>query len=344
MSSDFLTVLGCAIFGLLGHVAIKKRWAEWLLRTVMALTFGGEAAYIAGLSNEDRFNHWNFDVTYGSCAFTGFLLVRQFRRIVSAVLTTIDLFFSKSAWIAAFRNWKDLRTVFVDERIFVATSIPHMVALFVYVQTIAYLLGVMNPLDFALPGMPLPLPVQIDQLLSYNGIGLVLLSFCGVGIFVTRPFKEVLRRLAIVKPTKLQVAIGIGLIVMSFFYDYVWSLYTQNHSGLGGMLSTYNSGTFSVMGGVMPSVVLALATALFAGIGEETLIRGALQPVFGILPAAIMHGILHGQFAHAPIFMVQVAGWSMLMGLVKRYTNTSTTIIGHAGFNFCTTFLFAFNP
>jgi len=94
----------------------------------------------------------------------------------------------------------------------------------------------------------------------------------------------------------------------------------------------------------MPSVVLALATALCAGIGEETLIRGALQPVFGIVPAAIMHGILHGQFAHAPIFMAQVAGWSVLMGLVKRYTNTSTTIIGHAGYNFCTTFLFAFNP
>jgi hypothetical protein len=32
------------------------------------------------------------------------------------------------------------------------------------------------------------------------------------------------------------------------------------------------------------------------------------------------------------------------MGLVRRFTNTTTTIIGHAGYNFVTTFLFSFNP
>ncbi|MGH7486686.1 MAG: CPBP family glutamic-type intramembrane protease, partial [bacterium] len=109
-------------------------------------------------------------------------------------------------------------------------------------------------------------------------------------------------------------------------------------------LSTYNSGTFSVMGGLMPSVILALATAVFAGIGEETLIRGALQPALGIVPAGILHGALHGQFAHSPFFIVQIAGWSCLIGIVRKYTSTTTTIIGHAGYNLITTFLFAFNP
>jgi membrane protease YdiL (CAAX protease family) len=109
-------------------------------------------------------------------------------------------------------------------------------------------------------------------------------------------------------------------------------------------LAIYNSGTFSVVGGAEKSLVLALATAIFAGVGEETLIRGAVQPALGIFPAAILHGILHAQFAHAPILIIQVALWSCVMGVVKKYTNTTTTIIGHAGFNFFTTFLFAFNP
>ena len=78
--------------------------------------------------------------------------------------------------------------------------------------------------------------------------------------------------------------------------------------------------------------------------GEETLIRGALQPVLGIIPAALLHGVLHGQFAHAPLFILQVAGWSIVMGVIKKYTNTTTTIIGHAGFNLVTVFLFSFNP
>jgi membrane protease YdiL (CAAX protease family) len=192
--------------------------------------------------------------------------------------------------------------------------------------------------------MPLALPLPLDQLFSYNGLGLVMLSMGGVGIFVARNFKQVCERLGWRKPTGAQVGIGLALIVMSFSYDYLWSILTHGMGqGLDSKLALYNSGTFSVEGGFAPSVVLALATALFAGIGEETLIRGALQPVFGIVPAAVLHGVLHAQFQHAPIFIVQVAGWSILMGIAKKYTNTTTTIIGHAGYNFITSFLFAFN-
>ena len=110
-------------------------------------------------------------------------------------------------------------------------------------------------------------------------------------------------------------------------------------------ISSYNSGTFAVDGtDFTGSLILALATALCAGIGEETLIRGALQPVVGILPAALLHGILHAQFANAPILILQIAAWSCVMGIVRRCTNTTTTIIGHVGFNFVSVFLFAFNP
>ncbi len=168
----------------------------------------------------------------------------------------------------------------------------------------------------------------------------------GVGIYVTRPYKIAMARLGWVKPSQKQIGIGIALILGSFLYDAIWAHFTHHLPGqdLATKLSFYNSGTFTAGGGFVPSAILALATALCAGIGEETLIRGALQPVFGILPAALLHGMLHGQFAHAPIFIVQVTIWSILMGLVKRYTNTTTTIIGHAGFNLVTTFLFAFNP
>ncbi|MBI4533119.1 MAG: CPBP family intramembrane metalloprotease [Candidatus Melainabacteria bacterium] len=113
---------------------------------------------------------------------------------------------------------------------------------------------------------------------------------------------------------------------------------------LASKLAGYNAGTFNAGGGLGPAVILALLTGICAGVGEETLMRGAVQPALGIVPAALLHGLLHGQFAHAPIFIIQVAGWSLLLGIVRHYTNTSTTIIGHAGFNFITAFMFAFNP
>lgn len=233
---------------------------------------------------------------------------------------------------------------FYANKVLVPTSIPHMVALFIYICTAAYLLGGIDPEGMQMPGLPLPIPVQLDQLFSYNGLGLVMLALCGVGIFVSRGFGECMKRLGIVVPTLAEVGVGFLIVLGSFGYEYLWSLFTHQIPELANKLAMYNAGTFSVAGGLAASIILALATAIFAGVGEETLIRGALQPALGILPAAILHGILHGQFNHAPILMIQVTIWSILMGLIRRYTNTTATIMGHAGFNFVTTFLFAFNP
>ena len=225
-------------------------------------------------------------------------------------------------------------------------NIPHLTAFYVLVTCYAYLFLGTDFTGMSMPVMPIPVPVQVEQLFNYNGLSLIIISLMGVGIFVTRKFKDCLNRLGLVSINKTQVVIGISLIFMSFAYDLIWSLYTHNVPGqeLALKLSNYNSGTFSVTGGLASSVVLALATALFAGVGEEVLVRGALQPVFGIIPAGFFHGMLHAQFSHAPIFIFQVSLWSIIMGMIKQRTNTTTTIIGHAGFNFLSTFLFAFNP
>lgn len=235
---------------------------------------------------------------------------------------------------------------FVAERVFMPSSIPHLNGLWIYATCLCYLLANTEMSGIKMPILPIPLPVTLDQLLYYNGLGLVMLAMCGVGIFVARNPKATLERLGLVKPTLMQVAIGVFMIFFTFAYDWVWSLYTHNQSGLeyAEKLTRYNEGTFSAGGGAAPSFVLALFTGLCAGIGEETLIRGALQPVFGIFPAAFLHGVLHGQFSHAPMLILQVAGWSTIMGIVRRYTNTTTTIITHAGFNFLSSFLFSFNP
>lgn len=210
----------------------------------------------------------------------------------------------------------------------------------------AFLLTHVEIAGFGMPAISIPMPVTMDQLFSYNFLGLIFLSICGTGIFLTRKPMEVLRRLGLVKPTWTQVLIGVVGIFVTFAYDWLWSFYTHSQDGLNyaDKLSHYNEGTFT--GGTSPgqALILASATGLCAGLGEETLIRGALQPVFGILPAAFMHGVLHGQFAHAPLLILQVFGWSTLMCIIRRYTNTTTTIITHVGFNFLSTFLIAFNP
>jgi membrane protease YdiL (CAAX protease family) len=239
------------------------------------------------------------------------------------------------------RSWKDYWLV---DRVFVPDSLPHLNGMWIYITVLGSLLANMNLENFAAPMIGIPFPVPLDSLFSYNFLGLILLAIAGCGIIVARRPGEVMTRLGLVKPKGWHIGVALLMVLVTFGYDLIWSYFTGS-TGVGGKLSMYNAGTFAAAGGNPgPAAFLALATGICAGAGEEVLMRGALQPVFGIIPAAILHGTLHGQFQHAPILIVQVAGWSCLMGIVRRYTNTTTTLITHALFNFITTFLFAFNP
>lgn len=336
-------VFGCSVLALAAHGAKTKKWLEWLLRAVIGTSFVVESMYIAGINTtEEPQTLWSYGILLGMAGTTGLDLVRVFRQLLSIILTALENVVSGQVFLNLIRN----RSVqLLTNKVLYADSVPHMVALFIYAQTLAYLFGAINPQDWKMPSMQIPLPVLPDQLLMYNGIGLVMLSFAGVGAFISRSPRECLKRLGIVKPKPAHFIVALLIVFGTFLYDYMWSQIAGGmHQDLGAKLAQYNSGTFMAGGGMVASLVLALTTALCAGIGEETLIRGAIQPAFGIVPAGILHGALHGQFAHTPFFIVEIAYWSCLMGIVRKYTNTTTTIIGHAGYNLITVFLFSYNP
>jgi len=329
----------------MAHGSVKHRWLEWLVRLFIAF-FAMLYGITLFIPQTAAGNPWGYQVTFAMSALFVLLLFLPFRKVLHRVLTVLDGIGSLRVITGPMRHKMTAMASIVSIPIFVPTSIPHMVGAFVYVATFGLYLANTDTSAFNMPSIPIPMmPLPIDQLFSYNGVGLVVVSLCGIGIFVARKPRETFARLGWQKPTAQQVGIGLGLVAFSFLYDLLWSLYTHNAGGdMASQISGYNSGTFAVSGGMGSAVLLALATALCAGIGEETLVRGALQPALGIVPAAFLHGILHAQFSHAPTLIIQVAIWSCCMGIVRRFTNTTTTIIGHAGFNLVTTFLFAYNP
>lgn len=341
---DLIFILGCCILAIMGHFARDRKWLEWIIRIIIGSFCLCEL--VAALFSRDMTIPWANNVLFALAAFTGLLLLLPIRHVYSQFLTLIDGITTGRFIIGPIKYNLNAFKAIMDQEIFRPRSVPHMVGMFIYITTFGMLLQGINPANFEIPAIPFPLPINLMQLFSYNGLGLILLSFCGIGIFISRDWRAAFKRLGWEKPTWTHVGIGLLLIIFSFAYDLCWSLYTHGlaNQDLATKLSGYNSATFTSVEGLGMAVVMALATAIFAGVGEETLIRGALQPALGIVPAAILHGILHAQFTHAPIFILQVALWSVVIGIVRRYTNTTTTIIGHAGFNFLTTFLFAFNP
>ncbi len=326
----------------MGHGAVKVKAFQWIVRIVIIGTIIFELVTTAETQNAP----FAQSVLMGTCIATSVLLFYHGRRLYSWLLTSLDGIASLRVLTGPVRHHMSVIKAMFNRTVFQPASYPNMVGLFVYVTALGFMLQSVNPISMEFPSIPIPIPASLQQLFSYNGLGLVMLSFCGVGIFVSRDWKSAFKRLGWEKPTLKQVGIGLSLVVFSFCYDLVWAIFTHGAAGqdMATKLSGYNSGTFASGADLSASIVLALATALCAGIGEETLIRGALQPALGIVPAAILHGVLHAQFTHAPILIIQIAIWSIAFGLVRRFTNTTTTIIGHAGFNFVTTFLFAFNP
>lgn len=348
MSADIIVIIILCVMGFAAHGARKHPWMEWTLRVVYSFAFVAElwTAFVIFPNKTDvDASPWSTAVTATMAVFTGLMLFQPFRQGLSYALSVANNLINGQVLYALIKKLP-VKEAFLVDRVFVPSSIPHLNGLWIYVTVLGSLLANINMDNFAAPSIGIPFPVPMDSLFSYNFLGLIILSAAGCGIFVARKPREVMVRLGLVKPEGWHYGVALLMIPLTFGYDWLWSYFTGS-TGVGGKLSTYNAGTFTTGAAAAnpaSAAFLALATGVCAGVGEEVLMRGALQPVFGIIPAGILHGVLHGQFQHAPILILQVAGWSCIMGIVRKYTNTTTTIMAHATFNFLTTFLFAFNP
>ena len=67
------------------------------------------------------------------------------------------------------------------------------------------------------------------------------------------------------------------------------------------------------------------ALALFPGICEEILFRGALQPRIGLLATALLFTSIHTQYGIS-LDALSVLVVALGLGLIRRYTNTTTSV------------------
>ncbi len=75
------------------------------------------------------------------------------------------------------------------------------------------------------------------------------------------------------------------------------------------------------------SLVGALVLGVSAGVGEELLVRGALQPRTGLLWASILFAAGHVQYTWFGMFTILLLG--LALGLVRNRANTTTAIVVH---------------
>ena len=149
------------------------------------------------------------------------------------------------------------------------------------------------------------------------------LALAGVGFLLTRDVRAALARLDL-RPVRLP-QMGWAVATALAFNVVVAVMEWTERLVLPSLHALEDRFDYEFIG--IPPLLGAALVSLAAGVGEEILFRGALQPRIGIGLSAALFAILHVQYQIPGILMIFVIG--VALGLVKQRTSTTFTIVVH---------------
>jgi membrane protease YdiL (CAAX protease family) len=171
-------------------------------------------------------------------------------------------------------------------------------------------------------------PLNLGDIAA-SEIPYLVLAVFGVGLYVRRNTACTAQRLGLMRPAWWQLAIA--LAAAGAFFAFIQGANLLSHAwtpGIAGQVDRANAHEF---GGLVDPIGIAAVTVL-PGICEEILFRGALQPRFGLLATAILFAAVHTQYALS-LVELSVLVVAIGLGLIRKYTNTTTSCVCHVSYN-----------
>jgi membrane protease YdiL (CAAX protease family) len=210
-------------------------------------------------------------------------------------------------------------------------SSVHMVALAMCV----YLVGV-QAINFILGGGLAGVAEMYQSGLTgwdllVNAAPFVILAPLGVGLGLRRGGRLVLKRLGLEVPTLEGMIAAAGMTIALFVFV---SIVAAVWMGLVSK-ATYQEQTKAsdALSQSVTSLGLAFMVAASAAVGEEIAFRGALQPVFGLWPTAIIFALTHIQYALTPAWLI-ILGVALGFGWIRQRYNTTACMLTHFLYDF----------
>ncbi len=224
-----------------------------------------------------------------------------------------------------------LRRTLGDEAVFSPSSLVHITAVPLMTALVAFVL-----VNFIITGGIAGQAALLEETnisildLVFQLVVMVAAALLGVGVMIRRDWPAVLRRLSLRRPTvedmRVGVATGIGMWLIAIVFSVVWALTLPQQVET----QTQASEEFANALNTLP---LAFAASGSAAFGEEILIRGAIQPVFGLWLTSAFFVMLHSQYLLTPI-MGLLFVVSLAFGWVRNRYSTTAAIIAHFVYNF----------
>lgn len=171
-------------------------------------------------------------------------------------------------------------------------------------------------------------PISVVDLLGQE-LPLLAAALLGVGLLVRRGGRGALVRLGVVRPKWWHLALALAtagaLFAVANGIDYLGQLADPSLTRRVGRTSQ------TLFGGLdNPAGIAALA--IIPAVCEESLFRGALQPRLGIVWVAVLFASFHMQYALSfdtlAVFVLACG-----LGLVRKYANTTSSMVCHAAYN-----------
>jgi membrane protease YdiL (CAAX protease family) len=167
-----------------------------------------------------------------------------------------------------------------------------------------------------------------------NQLPFLVIALCGVGVGIRRNLRETLGRLGY-GPISLKQLGVVALFVGAAFALSVAAeaLFAALQPDLYRQVGEISDNLFNPRGlSPVSAVLFALLLGVGAGLGEETLFRGAVQPALGIALTSVLFASMHVQYGPS-LLLVYVFLLSIGLGLLRRHINTTASFLAHAGYN-----------
>ncbi|MBK7895962.1 MAG: type II CAAX endopeptidase family protein [Candidatus Promineifilaceae bacterium] len=160
-------------------------------------------------------------------------------------------------------------------------------------------------------------------------LSFVVLALLGVGVVIRRDWTAVLQRLGLGPLTGRQLIESVGwvalLVLLQAVGGAIWAATNPDEVALIEQISQTLYQNFGLWHW--------LALAIGAGIGEEILFRGALQPAQGIWFTSALFAIVHVQYGLFTPATVVLFLLSFILGTIRQRHNTSMAILVHIGYD-----------
>jgi hypothetical protein len=165
----------------------------------------------------------------------------------------------------------------------------------------------------------------------FNQVLWVLAALLGIGLLFRRSPAAAARRLRLRWPTVQDIVVGVGaglgMYVGILIFAAIWSLFVSPES-LAEQTSAARAVTQS-----FDTLASAFVLAAAVAVGEEVFFRGAIQPVFGILPSTVFFALLHTQYTLTPA-SIGIFGVALVLAFIGRRVSVTSAIIAHFIYNF----------